>query len=275
MFSLFATRISKRITIIFRGTYAEDTNDWKRNLQFDRTEVELPDALRSSFEDNKNNNKNQYTINLHRGCYEYLFRNEDRDPSYTNERYDEILDVILQLVELYPDFKVFVTGHSLGGALGLLLSFHIAADPRIPKPVTCVSAGSLLVGDANFQRAFSSLEGRGWIRHLRITNEKDPVPCLPPFAWFKPVGMHLELLRDGGHTLSHPAGMTKSRQPPNTWGRLWETVQGANSFDEIIHPHMLHEYLRRLERERKILEKATLNGSYRDSRYMGDLECSL
>jgi putative lipase involved disintegration of autophagic bodies len=64
------------------------------------------------------------------------------------------LDSILVACEFYPGFKVFVTGHSLGGALGLLLSFCIAADPRIPKLVTCVSAGSLLVGDAKFQGAF-------------------------------------------------------------------------------------------------------------------------
>jgi hypothetical protein len=113
---------------------------------------------------------------------------------------------------------------------------------------------------------------------FELQNENDVVPCIPRFAWFKPVlGMHLEPFRDGGHSLSHPAASAigKSSEPSNSWGRIWVTVRGSNSFEEIVHPHNLPEYLRRLEREREVLKKTTLDDTYRDSQYVGDLDCSL
>ncbi|KAL7564487.1 hypothetical protein ACA910_017954 [Epithemia clementina (nom. ined.)] len=320
----------KRITVIFRGTYAQDTRDWVRNLQFGLVDVPLPSVVleddddpittttttttnpsstatsTTNYNNNDKNNNNKLTqLFVHQGIYEYLFHNSERGLDYPRERYEEILGNILSCLDQveYHNYKVFVTGHSLGGALALLLAFFAAAEERLPKPVTCVSLGSLLVGDAAFQQAFERLERKGWIRHLRITNQHDPVPCLPPFTWYKPVGMHLRLLADqtttdnngsgdnnkysmnnnlNGHqqgsmvgyqlehaTRTNDASISAGVPPINTFSALWESYQAAGSLEQLQAPHFIPEYLRRLEREKSRLQSLSLNECYRNPDYVG------
>jgi len=242
----------KRITVMIRGTYAETTDDWKRNLQFDTLQVPLPAELDSP----------QRSMKVHRGCYEYLFRNTLRGPTHPEERYEEVLNTILWVCEKYPDFKLFISGHSLGGALALLLAFHSSADRRMPKPVTCISVGSLAVGDESFQSAFGEAERRGWVRHLRVTNEDDPVPKLPPFPWYKPVGMNLKLCRKSGYALSHSSSLD-SAVSGNSFTELWHaTYDNTGSIEDILKPHLLPEYLRRLERVKDELVSKSMNDLY-------------
>lgn len=254
----------KRITVIFRGTYAENTRDWARNLQFNLVKVPIPEDVQDSL-DPSGGNTNLF---VHRGIYEYLLHNSERGPDYPRERYEEILGHILNCLQQYPDYKVYVTGHSLGGALALLLAFFASADDRLPKPITCVSLGSLLVGDATFRTAFQQLEAKGWLRHLRITNQHDPVPCLPPFQWYQPQGMHLQLLQDSGYQLGHQAHNNE-----NSFRGLYQSYKATGATPTEIHkwfvPHGVPEYLKRLEREKASLQNLYLNQCYRDPNYVG------
>ena len=245
----------KRITVFFRGTYAENTDDWKRNLQFDRVEVPLPTALRTT---------SQFTQQIHRGFWEYMFRNSRRGPSYPKERYDEIMNNIVSTCENFPDYELYITGHSLGGSLALLVSFFIAVEDRIPKPITCVSIGSPPVGDQTFQDAFELAEQRGWINHLRITNDDDPIPLLPPFPWYKPVGVHLQLSNRNGFQISHSTRLSPMDNG-NSFNKLWgATKKNAASLDSLARPHYLPEYLKRVDREKDSLKQQTLKGHYQD-----------
>jgi hypothetical protein len=111
------------------------------------------------------------------------------------------------LTEANPQYSVYVTGHSLGGALSTLFAFEAASDDRIPKPVTCINIASPKVGNLAFRRAFQAsvyplqiialpasvmisltiiyshrlqnLESKRHIRCLRIANHKDLVTLLP------------------------------------------------------------------------------------------------
>ena len=38
-------------------------------------------------------------------------------------KFDEIIGIISPLLKLHPDYRLYVTGHSLGGALATLFSF--------------------------------------------------------------------------------------------------------------------------------------------------------
>ena len=90
----------KRITVIFRGTYAENTRDWYRNLQFGLVQVPLPEAARD--QSSTENDPLEDTSNklfVHRGIYEYLLRNSERGTEYPRERYEEILSHILNCVD--------------------------------------------------------------------------------------------------------------------------------------------------------------------------------
>jgi len=320
VYGIVINKRMKRITVIFRGTYGEATSDWKRNFQIDQIQVPLivpstvaGDTRRRWWTQTERevdgvdpNAPTMAHVYVYRGIYEYLLQNSDRGPDYPKERYEEILGQVLQCVEEYPDFKIFVTGHSTGGALALLLSFYLARDDRIPKPVTSISVGSQVIGDVNFQHAFECLEREGLLRHLRITNEHDIIPIFPPMESYRPVGMNLHLRhtriphshskkrgrhskQQQGFEIHHASSLrinpftTRQGWIPGGQGwisssvRLWSAYQEANhNIDQLIEWHNLPAYLRRLERNQSSLERLTLNECYRSRQYTGpDFETRL
>jgi len=79
-----------------------------------------------------------------------------------------------------PDKQLFITGHSLGGALATLAAFDMALnDEREPIVYTF---GAPRVGDPKFARAYN----RTVKQHWRIQNEYDIVPHLPPLVYRQP-----------------------------------------------------------------------------------------
>merc|ERR1719162_880276 len=96
--------------------------------------------------------------------------------------FDKILHEVETQLKINPNFNVFVTGHSLGGALATLFSFHLAAlnHPLINKnTITCISVASPKVGDGRFIDAFKLAERSGKIRLVRLVNSLDFVPHNP------------------------------------------------------------------------------------------------
>jgi len=98
-------------------------------------------------------------------------------------------------------FELFITGHSLGGALAQLLSYELAAYGEIgekdpfPLPIRVVSFASPRVGNKKgFAQAYQALEKAGRVRHLRVTNQGDAVPeCFPSFGYAQTgVNVHLK-----------------------------------------------------------------------------------
>ena len=72
-----------------------------------------------------------------------------------------------------PDSQVFVTGHSLGGALSTLATLHIATHTNFKKPILYTFA-SPRVGDPKFADHFANLEC------FRVANSEDIVTTVPP-----------------------------------------------------------------------------------------------
>ena len=115
---------------------------------------------------------------MHQGFYEYLMGERGGRPS----KYAEIAATVERLLSGAPDrgrYRLYVTGHSLGGALATLFGFYASASPAIAAPVTVVSVASPRVGNVEFARAFVELESQGRVRHLRIANHRDPVTLGP------------------------------------------------------------------------------------------------
>jgi len=91
------------------------------------------------------------------------------------------------LLQEYPGYRVYITGHSLGGALSTVFAFQAAASTEtwnlhLPTPITCISFASPMVGNLAFRRAFQTLERRGRLRCLRVTNSMDMFTQLPDRA---------------------------------------------------------------------------------------------
>lgn len=75
--------------------------------------------------------------------------------------------------------KLVITGHSLGGAIALILAEILRRDDRFELDILLYTYGAPRAGDATFVESASALV------HHRIVNHNDPVPSLPaPWMYF-------------------------------------------------------------------------------------------
>mmetsp|Transcript_4393 Transcript_4393/g.7675 ORF Transcript_4393/g.7675 Transcript_4393/m.7675 type:complete len:429 (-) Transcript_4393:65-1351(-) len=267
VYGIALNKLRKRVTLIFRGTYSEGTADWRRNIQADPCKVSLPEHLLEMSRDASSH------IELHRGFYEYMFANKERSHKYQLERYEEIIDNVLGVLKDFPDYHLYITGHSLGGSLALLVAFHVACSdsPLVPKPVTCVSVGSPCIGDQRFLNTFRMLERSRRIRYLRISNSNDPVANLPPFSWYRHVGINLNLEKDKGFQLIYQKECEDDNYDKyGRWKTLASNFTSPSTAKAAVNAHYLTEYLRRLSREKAGLQGIYLEECYQDESIVGD-----
>ena len=141
--------------------------------------------------------------------------------------------------EVVPnDLGLYITGHSLGGALAQIASAVLERD----NLAACYTYGSPRVGRANFDRLVKC-------PHYRLINDWDLVPGVPP-PWFS------GYRHSGDPRLLTPgsAGQEALRRdrfgPARFWVDLRDTVEGL--FDPKhrfldIDDHMIWNYRTQLE----------------------------
>ena len=117
------------------------------------------------------------------------------------------------------DSFIFVS-NSLGGALATLFSFRLAGSDGmekkgIPFPLICMTYASPYVGDSNFRKAFEQLETKGRLRHIRVSNQNDAVPVLPP-GGYQHTGINLHL-KDQKKENEPPFAIGYSEEHGNSW----------------------------------------------------------
>jgi hypothetical protein len=96
--------------------------------------------------------------------------------------------------------QVFLTGHSLGGALATLCALRLQKDGYGAAAV--YTYGSPRVGNDKFQSAFR-------LKHQRWVNQNDLVTQLPPeLAGYRPVGTFDHILANGQARLNDRDGAT-------------------------------------------------------------------
>ena len=77
----------------------------------------------------------------------------------------------------YPDFQMYITGHSLGGAFATLAALDISLAQILPKEqIHLYNYGSPRVGDSYLAQAVIDNVGEVF----RVTHFKDAVPHVPP-----------------------------------------------------------------------------------------------
>jgi len=98
------------------------------------------------------------------------------------------------LSRLKEDYKVCVTGHSLGGAVAVIVSWYL--DHANFNVGECVTFGQPKVTDSHGNRAM-----RDKIKLTRVVNETDVVPLVPPAGThrhrYAHIGTLIKLLDDG------------------------------------------------------------------------------
>lgn len=140
------------IMIAFRGTQEHSIQNWIEDLfwkQLDLSYPGMPDAM------------------VHHGFY-YAYHN-------TTIR-SGVIDAVRRAMELYGGIKIIVTGHSMGGAMASLCGLDLKVNHEA-QDVEVMTFGQPRIGNAAFASYYSQLVPNT----IRITNEHDMVPHLPPY----------------------------------------------------------------------------------------------
>jgi len=271
----------KRISVAFRGSVT--TTDFVTDAKGFLTDIPNPVVSGAGI-------KQSATVSVHHGFREYLFGSSRLRKGWTSEesKHEKIMKQLMELFEQYPGYRLYVTGHSLGGALATLFAFEAAAseDPRIPKPVSCINVASPKVGGLSFRRAFQALERQGNMRCLRIANYKDLVTLLPDrgsvsclyilccqSSVFRHVGIELKLFRNGTYRLSRPAEDTGylslfckdwTKQVKNAFVMILTLPLVCLCKEDFLKYHGCREYMERLMKSARKTRDLHLNTIYTD-----------
>lgn len=156
---------SKFIVVAFRGTTSRQDvrTDLQSRFNVSRVEIEGRAA----------------NVSVHYGFYLSFSKVEDQ---------------IKKLLLNSGDKPIFLTGHSLGGALALVASAALGADPQLGDRIAAVyTFGAPRVGKSDFAEYVKA-------PHYRIINQGDIVPMIPPnwLLGYAHTGMPL-LLKEGAN----------------------------------------------------------------------------
>ncbi|XAR57122.1 Triacylglycerol lipase [Bertholletia excelsa] len=145
------------IVIAFRGTQERSIQNWIEDLywkQLDLNYPGMPDAM------------------VHRGFY-YAYHNTTIRPG--------VLNAIERAKELYGDLDIMVTGHSMGGAMAAFCGLDLKVNHEAGN-VQVVTFGQPRIGNSVFVSYYHQFVPNT----VRITNEHDIVPHLPPYYSYFP-----------------------------------------------------------------------------------------
>lgn len=244
---------NKRIIIAFRGS--STTRDWISNLKANVVKLETPALIREKLDEDLKEH-----VYVHDGFHDYLFENKRRKDGI--QIYTRIVEDVKPLIE--DGYSVYVTGHSLGGALAHLLSFKLAGDEDhrdwLPKPITCISYAAPYSGASGYRTAMEQLEKDGLLRSLRVTNGEDVVPASPPFSLgfpfrtMKHTGINLRLTKNGYSTVHSSVGGFKNAVKNTFLKPVWRLL--------TWHGLQLHDS--RMDEYYKDLHKITIDDLYKD-----------
>lgn len=169
-YAIAVDKSQKRVLVVFRG--AITSADWKQISHFSFESIENP--VKDAYEGRKER------LRVFSGFYRYLFRRR-KDTGTT--KYSEIANLAHKygVEKIGEDYKLFVTGHSLGGALTMFFSFFASTEERFTRngPVKGITFGSPYVGGHAFADTFRHQERSGKLQVVRVYNNNDLVPHLP------------------------------------------------------------------------------------------------
>ena len=128
----------------------------------------------------------------------------------------------------YSDYDLYITGHSLGGALTQVLAFVLAGSLEttgLPvKRIYAVTYASPRCGNNEFGKAFATFEKEGKLRHIRVSNEGDVIPVgLGPR--FTQTGLNLHVSQSQGVKVAY--GINKTFWSQFTFGFFSKHMLGS------------------------------------------------
>lgn len=110
---------------------------------------------------------------------------------------DELLDTVNNLTEKYNDYSIYITGHSLGGALSTLFSYYLSKTTN--KKINVWSFASPRVGNYNFKKMYNKIKN---IEHNRVVNNRDTVTSIPYIGYYH-IGTKIYLNKNNSKILKN------------------------------------------------------------------------
>lgn len=134
-------------------------------------------------------------INVHKGFNSSLEKPSTRNPDLT--LWDEVQSTVAQLNRNIPEALVNFTGHSAGGAIGMIAASRWMGAHQRNHVDQIITFAQPRVGGTAFRDAIESKVGKNNI--LRFELDGDPVPALPPFNRrnYRHCGKWIPFLPDG------------------------------------------------------------------------------
>ena len=115
------------------------------------------------------NNLSVKNIKVHNGFFNLLFK---------NNLYNDLLNEIKKIKILYPEYKINITGHSIGGAIATLFGYFLSYS--IQAKIYIFSFGSPRVGNKKWANIFNSKNN---LEHYRFVNFNDIISVIPHFNY--------------------------------------------------------------------------------------------
>ncbi|WOH08411.1 hypothetical protein DCAR_0727851 [Daucus carota subsp. sativus] len=145
------------IVIAFRGTQENSIQNWIADLYWKQLDCNYPDVSDAM---------------VHHGFYS-AYHNTTVRPG--------IISSVNSAKKLYGDLQIMVTGHSMGGAMAAFCGLDLTVNFGMQN-VKVMTFGQPRIGNAAFSSYFSQIVPNT----IRVTNEHDMVPHLPPYYYHFP-----------------------------------------------------------------------------------------
>lgn len=270
VYTILKDAVNHTITVSFRGSKSSTTRDWSINLSPGTALMKTPEKIKHKMPENLREG-----VLIRSGFHEYLFDNEKiEEQRYASIRAD-IQKLLLVKTPSNPTYRIYVTGHSLGGALASIFATWLAggAAPEdmylcekvcIPKPITCITFAAPFSGTNDFRLAHENLEKEGLLRSVRINNYDDVVPTVPSASWLfvgsrmRHAGINIRLISDGRSIIEHSSRSNFRTAIRNSMLKpVWRHLTTS--------AHSLQTHGDRLESDKEKLEGMTIDGLYKDN----------
>ncbi len=199
---------------------------------------------------------------------DYLFSetNDETDAKGTT-KYDQIMADLKPLLSKYPDHKIYVTGHSLGGALCGMFAFFLACEPDLPKPISCINFASPRFGGENYYKGSQYLEKTKQLRMLRGVNDKDTIASVPSVGYYHG-GVSCTLENSWSFWKASKPQIEYRKGESSWWHKFkYDISQSALTSINLGYDHS--DYISRIKLHQKDLEKYNLNKLYMDEDFVG------
>lgn len=140
------------IVIAFRGTQENSIQNWMEDLYFRQLDLKYPGITGAM---------------VHRGFYT-AYHNTTLRPRVTA--------AVMRIQQEIYGLNIFVTGHSMGGAMAAFCSLDLVANYGM-KDIRTVTFGQPRIGNNIFAEYYTNLVPQTY----RMTHAHDMVPHLPPY----------------------------------------------------------------------------------------------